>query len=274
MTRGIVTLRGFDTGYCTARASLVAQGTGWHEIECHAPAFLLEHPSHGVTLFDTGYAPRIHDAFRHGANRVYAVATPTVTRTPIVAHLAASGIGPSQVATVIVSHLHADHVAGLLDFPSARFVVSAEALTLQERARGVDAVRRGIITQLFPPDFAQRAQVIDTWAGEPLPGLGPTHDLHGDGSVRLVRMPGHARGQVGALVQSQRGEVLLCADGAWTSRAWREQRPPHRLTWLMQDDVPALVHTLGALRSFATARPQCTILPTHCPETLRWIGAG
>lgn len=268
-----VTLRGFDTGHCTARASLVASGTGWHEVRCHAPAFVLEHPSHGVIVFDTGYAPRITEAFRQGVNRVYAVATPTVPGTPLVAHLAATGIAAERVQAVIVSHLHADHVAGLRDFPSARFIVTAGALALQQRARGVDAVRRGILPQLFPADFAQRATVIAAWQGAPLPALGATHDLFGDGTVLLVPLPGHACGQMGAHVRTTRGDVLLCADGAWTTRAFREQRPPHWVTRLMQDDMPALARTLAALRAFSEARPGCTILPTHCPETLRWIGA-
>jgi hypothetical protein len=31
-------------------------------------------------------------------------------------------------------------------------------------------------------------------------------------------------------------------------------------------------HTLRALHEFSLARPDVVILPTHCPETLRWTG--
>ncbi|MCC7052874.1 MAG: MBL fold metallo-hydrolase [Gemmatimonadaceae bacterium] len=265
-----VRVRAFDTGYCVARAGLIARGTGWHEARCHAPAFLIEHPGHGPLLFDTGYAPRLLDAFRTWPARIYALATPTTIGMPLVAQLAGAGVAAHEVRTVIVSHLHADHVAGLLDFAAARFVVSGAALALQRRARGVDAVRRGIVQQLFPADFDRRATVIDAFAGEALPALGATHDLLGDGSVRLVPLPGHARGQLGAMLRTDTGDVLLCADGAWSTRAYRELRPPHPITRLMQDDLTELVATLDALRRFAAARPACTILPTHCPDTLRW----
>jgi hypothetical protein len=73
-------------------------------------------------------------------------------------------------------------------------------------------------------------------------------------------------------VRTARGDVLLCADGAWTSRAYRELRAPHWVTGLLQDDTHALRQTLRALHDFARSRPDVAILPTHCPETLRWNG--
>lgn len=265
-----VTLTVLDTGYCTARSSLIARGTGWRDVRCRAPAFLISHAQHGSLLFDTGYAPRLQEAFEHWPDRLYHYATPTTLGVPVVAQLAAHGVAVTDIRRVIVSHLHADHVAGLRDFPSARFVVSADALALQQRCHGLDAVRRGIVQQLFPDDFAARADVVREFRGPVLPHLGPTHDLHGDGSVLLVRLPGHARGQIGALVQSVHGTALLCADGAWTSQAYRELRPPHWVTGAMQDDVGALTATLRNIRDYAAACPDVSVLPTHCPETLRW----
>ena len=265
-----VTLGILDTGYCTVRANFVARGTGWHEIRCHALAFLIRHPDRGALLFDTGYAPRLLDAFAHWPDRLYKYATPTTLGMPALLQLATHGVAGADVRTVIVSHLHADHVAGLHDFPQAQFVVSRAALALQQSACGIDAVRRGILQRLFPADFAARSQVIERLDGTPMPHLGATHDLFGDGSVVLVGMPGHARGQLGALLRTDRGPVLLCADGAWTSHAYREFRPPHQVTTLIQDDMHALSRTLKALQQFAITRPDVAILPTHCPDTLVW----
>ncbi len=270
MTRANAPITVLDTGYCTARAGLIATGTGWGEVRCHAPAFLIGQTPHGVVLFDTGYAPRLLDAFERWPERLYSYATPTTVGSPAVDHLRAAGIAPAEVSTIIVSHLHADHVAGLRDFPAARFVVSQPALELQRNVRGVDAVRRGVIQALFPSDFADRAWAITTFADESLPALGATHDLFGDGLIRLVPLPGHARGQMGALVRSYRGAVLLCADGAWSTRAFQELRPPHWITGAMQDSMPVLRDTLHRLKQFAAERPDVAILPTHCPRTLRW----
>ncbi len=273
MSATAVTVTLLDTGHCSTRASLIAAGTGWATVACAAPAFLIRHPQHGPLLFDTGYGPHLREAFAHFPERLYHYATPTTFGTPAVAHLQQAGIAAGSVGTVIVSHLHADHCAGLRDFPAARFVISAAALALQQQMRGFAAVRRGIVPALFPDDFAERAQVVHTFTDAALPHLGPTHDLFGDGSVRLVPLPGHARGQLGALLHTADGDLLLCADGAWSTRAWREQRTPHWLTFAMQDDLAALRTTLRALREFAAARPDVRILPTHCPDTMRWGAA-
>ena len=268
-----VRLSVLDTGYCVTRSNLIARGTGWHTVRCHAPAFLLQHPERGALLFDVGYAPRILDVFAHWPDRLYKYATPTTLGVPVVRQLERYGVSAADVKTIIVSHLHADHVAGLRDFPHAAFVVTREALALQQRVRSIAAVRRGVLQRLFPDDFASRAQVVPSFANAALPYLGATYDQFGDGSVLLVPLPGHARGQMGALVRTDGGAVLLCADGAWTSQAYREQRPPHWTTSAIHDDMRALLNTLRALRDFAAARPDVTILPTHCPDTLRWASA-
>ena len=265
-----ITLSVLDTGFCRARSNLIARGTGWQYVRCHAPAFLLQHPAHGALLFDTGYAPRILDAWAHWPDRLFKYATPTTLGMPALLQLDRHGVTERDVRTVIVSHLHADHVAGLRDFPDAAFVVSREALALQQHVEGIDAVRRGVLQRLFPDDFVRRAQVIQQFGSVVLPHLGATHDLLGDGSILLLPLPGHARGQLGALVRTDRGDVLLCADAAWTSQAYREQRPPHWIAAAIQDDMDALVLSLRAVRDFAIARPDVAILPTHCPETLRW----
>jgi len=270
VTAATVTVTVLDTGFCTTPASLIARGTGWASVRCAAPAFLLEHRVHGALLFDTGYGPRLRDAFAHFPERIYHYATPTTFGIPAVAHLARRGIAAGDVGLIIVSHLHADHVAGLCDFPAARFVVTAAALALQQQVRGVAAIRQGIVQSLFPADFAARTQIVTTFPDTPLPHLGGTHDLFGDGTVHLVPLPGHARGQIGALIRSTSGDLFLAADGAWSTRAWREQRLPHWITSAIQDDPSALRATLGAIRDFAAARPDVRILPTHCPDTMRW----
>src|SRR5690349_1415684 len=41
----------------------------------------------------------------------------------LVARLAALGIAPEQVTTVVLSHLHQDHIGGIAEFPRAELVV-------------------------------------------------------------------------------------------------------------------------------------------------------
>ncbi|NTV64345.1 MAG: MBL fold metallo-hydrolase [Oscillochloris sp.] len=262
------TLTLLDTGHCLASAHHVMRGVPRRRMVCRALVALIGHPRHGWTLFDTGYALRMLDATRRLPWRLYRLATPLRIRPEQAAvhQLVRYGLASGDIRRVIISHFHADHVAGLRDFPAIPVIASSAAWQSIADLRGLAALRRAHIPALLPADLAERAVALPPFAGPPLPHLGPTHDLFGDGSLLLVALPGHARGQIGALIQTAAGPVLLAADGAWTSQAIREQRPPTRLTHLFVDDPQALVLTLASLGAFARARPEVRIIPTHCPE--------
>jgi glyoxylase-like metal-dependent hydrolase (beta-lactamase superfamily II) len=259
-----------DTGYCVADEAMILRGAARRRIACHAPVALLGHPEHGWTLFDAGYAPRILDATRGWPFRLYRIATPLRlgARGAVADQLGALGLGPGDIRRIVVSHFHADHIAGLRDFPHARFIASRAAWADAHALRGLRALLRGVIPALIPDDFATRAELLDPFTGPPLPALGPTHDLFGDGSALLVALPGHARGQIGLLARTERGPLLLAADGCWLGRSLRERRPPAPRAGLIADDPRAVATTIARLHAFAAARPDVAILPTHCAEAL------
>ena len=271
----LLTLELLDSGHCVVPEWQVMRGTSRRPMRCHALVALINHPQHGWILFDTGYAPRLLDALHHWPFQIYHHLTPLRLQPElaIVNQLATRGISPEMITTLIISHFHLDHVAGLRDFPAARLVADRAALDYAPQLQGIAALRRGLIPSLLPPDLVQRALPTDSLPrGPELPHLGPTYDLFGDGSLLLVALPGHARGQLGALLTSSEGPLLLAADGAWTSRAIRELRPPTRLTNLMADDPGAVEKTLARLRAFAESHPDVRILPTHCPEVYEgWL---
>ncbi len=256
-----------DTGYCLVSEHHLIQGGRRRKVDCHALVALISHPLHGWLLWDTGYAPRLLDATRRLPFRLYRHVTPLRLRPTlaVAAQLERRGLAPRDIRHVVISHFHADHIAGLRDFPGARLIASQAAYADIARRQGLGALRRGFIPALMPGDFGARATLIDC-GGPPLGALGPTHDLFGDGSLLLVALPGHARGQLGMLAHTERGRILLAADGSWLRRAIRERRPPHRITDLFVDDPAAVRETIGRLHAFAQANPDVVIVPTHCPE--------
>ncbi|MCW5849441.1 MAG: MBL fold metallo-hydrolase [Anaerolineae bacterium] len=259
-----------DTGYCLASESHMMQGGERRTVECHALVALLEHPVHGWTLWDTGYAPRLLQATTRWPYRLYRLATPLRLdpTLAVAAQLPRLGLQGGDVRRVVLSHLHADHIAGLRDFPTAEWICTQAAYEAVAGRRGLSALRRAFIPALLPDDFATRATLLPQFSRPSLPGLGPTHDLLGDGTLRLVALPGHARGQVGLLAQTTDGPKLFCADGAYTTRSIRERRPPARLTSFYVDDWRAVHTTLDGLAAFAAACPEVALVPTHCPEAL------
>lgn len=260
-----------DTGFCLALESHLLSGGARREIHCHATVALLRHPTQGYILWDTGYAARMFDVTRRLPFSIYARITPLRLdpALALVNQLPRMQVAPADIQWIILSHFHADHIAGLLDFPQAHIVCSTEAYQVIAAAQGFRALRKAFIPALMPTDFTSRARMLSDFSGAPLPFLGRTVDLFNDGSLLAMRLPGHARGQIGVLANSTRGPVLLAADSCWLSRSYRERRAPPRIANLILDDPRATRKTIDALHVFAVARPDVNIIPTHCPDAFR-----
>jgi glyoxylase-like metal-dependent hydrolase (beta-lactamase superfamily II) len=267
-TPPLIRLELLDTGYCVVAECDVLRGASRRKVECHALVGLLEHPTAGWMLWDAGYALRMFAATERWPYRLYRYATPLCLEPELSAlrQIERRGLRASDIGRIIISHFHADHIAGLLDFPQAELVASAAGYSDAAPRSGFNALRRGCIPELLPADFTRRANFISEFTGPPLPALGPTHDLLGDGSLLLVELPGHARGQLGMLAHTERGRVLLAADGAWFSESFRKKRLPGRMSYNIVDDAQAVGTTLEKLHAFALACPDVLIVPTHCPE--------
>jgi glyoxylase-like metal-dependent hydrolase (beta-lactamase superfamily II) len=259
-----------DTGYCLVSEHHLIQGGARRKVAIHAPVFLLRHSQVGWLLWDAGYAPRMLGATLRWPFWLYRLATPLRVRADqsVVAQLGRFGIGPDDVGTLFISHFHADHIGGLRDFPRTRFVATAAAYRSIAGSDGLRALRRAFIPELLPDDFAARLELLPAFSGAEIAPFGASYDYFGDGSLRLLALPGHARGQMGALLQTAHGPLLLAADGCWLSRSYREQGRPHPITRLACDDWQAVGESIGRLHQFAAANPGVRILPTHCPETL------
>lgn len=257
-----------DTGYCLAWEHHVIQGGARRRIACHSLIALLQHPQQGWLLWDTGYAPRMLDATQHLPFSLYQRATPLRLRPElaVAAQLDRLGLKPQAIRRVIISHFHADHIAGLRDFPEAELIVHQAAYDDMNKRQGLAALRHGIIPALIPDDFRERATLLSSFVDAPLPALGGTHDLFGDGSLKLVGLPGHARGQMGLLAQTERGPLFFAADACWLTQSVRERRPPHRVTHLFVDDPRSVSTTIDRLSEFCKQRPEVTLIPSHCPE--------
>ena len=178
------------------------------------------------------------------------------------------GVKPDEVRWIVVSHFHADHVAGLRDFPRAKLFAAESAIEDVTSRRGLSALQHGYMPALLPDDFAARVRPIESLAGPYLGPLCRAHDLFGDERFVAVALPGHARGQIGLLAQTDRGERLFVADACWQTRGVREQRVPHPITHLFVDEPKVVRVTLEHLKAFTDDRPDVALVPTHCPEAL------
>lgn len=229
---------------------------------------LIEHPREGVGLFDTGYATRFFPATARWPFWTYRITTP-VRLTPAddaVAQLSARGIAAGDVRWIVLSHTDADHLAGLRDFPAARVHCRAEAWQAVKGLKGRAAMRARLVPDLLPDDLEERLVLHGPPAGPPFEPLGATEDLFGDGAVRLVSLPGHAPGHLGAVVTRPDGVTLLLAgDACWTVRAV-DRGSRGRIHRRLACDRAAHDATYATLRRLRAERPEVIIVPAHCPD--------
>jgi glyoxylase-like metal-dependent hydrolase (beta-lactamase superfamily II) len=189
---------------------IVMGGHGPVSVPC--PVFLIEHPR-GLVLFDTGVAPESWDDPRGvygGLLDVFHLETPQENR--LDRQLARHGFSPADVTHVVVSHSHFDHTGGMHLFPHAEMYMSIEDLRYA-----------------FWPDppyagFFRSADLDRTRSFSWNP-LSSDLDLFGDGSVQIIRTPGHTEGELALLVTLPSRSFVLTADAVHV-RANLEQMIP------------------------------------------------
>jgi glyoxylase-like metal-dependent hydrolase (beta-lactamase superfamily II) len=270
-----VRLELYRGGSCRHPHGMVVRGASWRPRTFPSLFAAIFHPTRGLTLFDTGYSPRFLESTRPFPARLYRWLTPVTLRQGESAaeQLATRGISPSRVSRIVLSHLHADHIAGVRDFPQAELICTRAAYE-SVRGRGrVGTLLRAFLPGLLPDDFGRSATLLDTseFTDPSVGSCEACHDLFGDGSILLVPLPGHAAGQVGLLLRVSGGQrCFLVADAAWTRQSLREDLGPHPVAHALFDDAPAATRTLRALHELWRSAPQIVLVPSHCSESSEW----
>lgn len=221
-------------------------------------AFLIEHPSAGPVLVDTGIHSQATVRLRDNFGRVNAFFFRTLSMSPqqsVAAQLRELGIEPAEVELVVMTHLHVDHASAMAEFPSATFLCGAAEWRAATARFGEWS---GYVSSQLPP--ASRVRTIDFGVSESgqHPPFERTLDLFGDGAITLLDTPGHSSGHISVLVRVEGGEALLVGDAAYTLRSIREQILP----WRTIDDE-TYRRSLGQLRAYAEQHPDAVVIPTH-----------
>ena len=235
------------------RAMLLAARSRWTWLP--VPVFLVEHPTAGRLLVDTGFHASVQDGARTSLGRRQAWIIPAREQPGESApeQLRAAGVEPEEVATIVMTHLHNDHASGAIQFPHATFVVDAA----EWRAACKGGFAEGYRHEHFDQPFDWRT--VDYEGAAPHAGFDRSLDLFGDGSVRLLSTPGHTQGHQSVLLRLRGRELLLTGDAAYTRYA------------IDNDVLPIFVfggeeryrRSLAAIRDFAHATPDAVVICGH-----------
>ncbi len=167
--------------------------------------------------------------------------------------LAALGIGPRDVKTIVLTHMHIDHDGGLKDFPSSRVIVSAGEFAA---ASGLAGQLRGCLPQRWPAGFDPEPL---EFSNEPFGPFARSRRITADGAVVAVPTPGHTRDHLSVAAEDGGTTIVLAGDASYTE-ANMLARVVDGVS-LSEADARA---TLNGLRELALQRP-VIYLPAHDP---------
>lgn len=244
-----LTVYAFTCGWLTLPASLLLAGEEG-SLTVPVPAYLIEHPTKGRVIFDSG----LHTDTQTDPDRRLGRLAPfhTVTFKPgeeIAARLQSLDVAPDEVDFIINSHLHFDHCGGNAQLPNATLLIQRREW---EAGHDADLIER-VYYAPHDYDHGHRVQVID---GE--------HDVFGDGSVLCIPTPGHTPGHQSLRVRIDGTDVVMTADACYLRRTLEHLHLP-----TVMYDREQMLESLRRLRALRDAGAM--IITGHDPEMWQTI---
>ncbi|CAN9265770.1 unnamed protein product [Alternaria alternata] len=158
-------------------------------------SFLIRHGSSNL-VFDLGLK-RDFAGYREAQQHHIAQRQPTSVSPDVAESLRRGGVDPREVDTVMLSHVHWDHVGTPSDFTKAQFVVGSGTMYLLANGGG----------PLYPAEIFNPDELPDDRTSElppvleTLARLPATIDFYGDGSLYIIDAPGHLFGHINVLAR-------------------------------------------------------------------------
>jgi glyoxylase-like metal-dependent hydrolase (beta-lactamase superfamily II) len=145
----------------------------------------------------------------------HATTAPNVApKVSLVDNLAKIDVKPDQIKYIGISHYHADHTGQIDSFPKATLLIGArewDAITSPKPAQGVNFKP---FESWIKGDSKVEPQLVDK-------------DVFGDGTVIMLRTPGHTPGHSSVLVKlAQMGPVIITGDAVHFRENWDSEGVP------------------------------------------------
>lgn len=240
----------FNTGANRVSSLLVGSPAPWRPV----PAFVIEHPSQGLIVFDCGLGEDVGEKGDKALHPITRLLFKTRSRPglDLASQMRKAGLEPTDVKTVIFSHMHFDHVGSAGAFRQAEFVVGrSEREHSDSRMNGFEPSH----TDWIP---AEAWREIDFREAKPYATFERAVDLFGDHSIILIAGGGHTHGGMGALLALPNGPAFLTGDLIV------------HFDWLDNDDVQRIVadgrraaRVRNHIRLLKRLAPDSAIFPGH-----------
>ncbi len=220
-------------------------------------SFLITHPSAGPILVDAGLHPSVAAAPAANLGRGIAwFSHASVTGGEDLGYrLRSKGVEPSEIRTLIMTHLHYERASGIAQFERATIVVSAEEWKVAlhpHRSLLPRPYRTDQLNYLFDyrtVDFSGPG--VSSYAN-----FGRTVDLFGDGSIHLAHTPGHTPGHLSVICRLRDRDFVIAGDAVLDRAALRGRSEPPA-----QADPHNWRRSQRELQRFGERYPNAVIVP-------------
>jgi len=154
------------------------------------PCFLIRHPK-GTLMWDTGLSAAFAKDDPWKKYGVHATVGASIEQ-----QLKQIGLTPADITYVAFSHLHMDHIGNANLFAGSTWILNKNEVAWASRA---DAPAGDLST--FSAYKGAKTKMIE---GD--------YDVFGDGTVEILKTPGHTPGHQVLLLRLKSGNVLLSGD--------------------------------------------------------------
>ena len=168
------------------------------------PCFLVRHP-HGTLMWDTGLGDQVPGETNTGSNTGVRM---SVTE-PLGRQLAAIGLQPAKITYLAFSHLHLDHTGNANAFASATWILNKSELAWATSD---------------PPPFAVVPASFSAYQKAKVKMIEGDYDVFGDGTVRILKAPGHTPGHEVLMLRLRTAGVVILAGDLYHMRTDRQFR--------------------------------------------------
>jgi len=182
--------------------------------------WLIEHPD-GLILVDTGETAKIYEKGYLPDGGLYhkAVETRIQPEEEITHQLAKVGVQPKDIKTIILTHLHGDHIGGLAHFEHCKIYVSKTEYDFATSKKGPG---NGYFPKNWPTWFKPELITYDAIAEG---NFKQSKKITEDSKIVVVPTPGHSIGHQSILVKNDGHTTILAGDLTYNESTLQQEIP-------------------------------------------------
>lgn len=244
----------FNTAWVRTKKRLLLASAKYESFDVVTLFGVIEHPQQGIIFFDTGIHSQFYDATRKFPYRIHSIMTPFDLKKENNAgnQLLKIGLHPRDVKAIIISHGHADHIPGIIDFPNAKIIINKVELDFMcwdnTKNHSVKLFRNAYIKSLYTHCKNEIMPIDFTIRGKRHSMFNTAVDLWDDGTMYLVELPGHTKGQMGLFMKTEEsGDLFFVGDAAYLQDNIRHNIPTSKLFQMVYYSPKIFINTLKML---------------------------